>query len=101
MVVGTNEINKIAIINGSGQDYFKKAIDAGFTSVMIDSSIYDLDENIKIVNEVCDYARIYDVSVEAEIGNIGTSENINSDCLDKTNYDGKSRVRKMKIDINR
>ena len=67
--------------HGSSVESCKKAIDAGFTSVMIDSSIYELDENIKIVNEVCDYARIYDVSVEAEIGNIGTSENINSDYL--------------------
>lgn len=67
--------------HGSSVESCKKAIDAGFTSVMIDSSIYELDENIKIVNEVCDYARKYDVSVEAEIGNIGTSENINSDYL--------------------
>ena len=67
--------------HGSSVESCKKAIDAGFTSVMIDSSIYELDENIKIVNEVCDYARIYDVSVEAETGNIGTSENINSDSL--------------------
>lgn len=28
-------------------------------------------------------------------------DNINSECLDKPNYDGKSRVRKMEIDINR
>ena len=67
--------------HGSSVESCKKAIDAGFTSVMIDASIYELDENIKIVNEICDYARIYDVSVEAEIGNIGTSENTNSDYL--------------------
>lgn len=68
--------------HGSSVESCKKAIDAGFTSVMIDSSIYELDENIKIVNEVCDYARIYDVSVEAEIGNIGTNkDNLNSDYL--------------------
>lgn len=68
--------------HGSSVESCKKAIDAGFTSVMIDASIYELDENIKIVNEVCDYAKIYDVSVEAEIGNIGTSkDNLNSNFL--------------------
>lgn len=83
--------------HGSSVESCKKAIDAGFTSVMIDSSIYELDENIKIVNEVCDYARIYDVSVEAEIGNIGTSENINSDYL-ATIEDSKKLYNSTKID---
>lgn len=83
--------------HGSSVESCKKAIDAGFTSVMIDSSIYELDENIKIVNEVCDYARIYDVSVEAEIGNIGTSENINSDSL-ATIEDSKKIYNSTKID---
>lgn len=83
--------------HGSSVESCKKAIDAGFTSVMIDSSIYELDENIKIVNEVCDYARIYDVSVEAEIGNIGTSENINSDSL-ATKEDSIKLYNSTKID---
>lgn len=83
--------------HGSSVESCKKAIDAGFTSVMIDSSIYELDENIKIVNEVCDYARIYDVSVEAEIGNIVTSENINSDYL-ATIEDSKKLYNSTKID---
>lgn len=83
--------------HGSSVESCKKAIDAGFTSVMIDSSIYELDENIKIVNEVCDYARIYDVSVEAEIGNIGTSENINSDYL-ATKEDSIKLYNSTKID---
>lgn len=83
--------------HGSSVESCKKAIDAGFTSVMIDSSIYELDENIKIVNEVCDYARIYDVSVETEIGNIGTSENINSDYL-ATKEDSIKLYNSTKID---
>ena len=46
----------------------KDAIDAGFTSVMIDASHYPLEENIRIVKEVTDYAhsRPNYVSVEAE-----------------------------------
>lgn len=52
----------------------KKAIDASFTSVMIDASSKDLDENIKIVNEVCDYARDKKILVEAEVGVMGLND---------------------------
>ena len=57
----------------------KKAIDAGFTSVMIDASKYELDENIRITKEIVDYAHSKGVSVEAEVGHIGgTEDNITS-----------------------
>jgi len=48
----------------------KKAIDCGFESVMIDASKHDLDENIRLVSEVVEYAHARDVSVEAETGRI-------------------------------
>ena len=60
--------------HGSSFDSCQKAIDAGFTSVMIDASRYELEENIKITKEVVDYAHKYDVSVEAEIGHVGGIE---------------------------
>ena len=57
----------------------KKAIDAGFTSVMIDASKYELNENIRITKEIVDYAHPKGVSVEAEVGHIGgTEDNITS-----------------------
>lgn len=46
------------------------AIDAGFKSVMIDASIYQVEENILITKKVVDYAHKHNVSVEAEIGHI-------------------------------
>ena len=54
----------------------KDAIYAGFTSVMIDASHYPLEENIRIVKEVTDYAhsRPNYVSVEAELGRVGGQE---------------------------
>lgn len=52
----------------------KKAIDAGFTSVMIDASHHPLEENIAITKEVVDYAHAHGVSVEAEIGRVGGQE---------------------------
>ncbi len=60
--------------HGSSIESCKKAVDAGFTSVMIDASKYNLEENIKITKEVVDYAHLKDVTVEAEIGHIGGSE---------------------------
>ncbi|MFA5603819.1 MAG: class II fructose-1,6-bisphosphate aldolase [Bacilli bacterium] len=60
--------------HGSDFETCKKAIDAGFTSVMIDASKYDLDKNIEITKKVTDYAKGFNVTVEAEIGHIGGEE---------------------------
>jgi len=52
----------------------KEAIDAGFSSVMIDGSKYNIDKNISMTKEVVNYASNYNVSVEAEVGTVGGSE---------------------------
>jgi len=66
--------------HGTSIESCKKAIDAGFTSVMIDASKYELEENIRITKEVVEYAKFKNVSVEAEVGSIGgTEDNITSD----------------------
>ena len=49
-------------------DYIRKAIDAGYKSVMVDGSRLGLKENIACVKEVVDYAHAHDVPVEAELG---------------------------------
>lgn len=50
------------------------AIDAGFSSVMYDGSHLPIDENIANTRRVIDMARPANVSVEAELGAIGGSE---------------------------
>ena len=50
------------------------AIAAGFTSVMIDASEQPLAENIKRTRAVVDYAHPLGISVEAELGRIGTTD---------------------------
>ena len=52
----------------------KQAIDAGFTSVMIDASQEPLDKNIEITKQVVDYAKSFNIPVEAEIGILGGEE---------------------------
>jgi len=60
--------------HGSSFDSCKKAIDAGFTSVMIDASKYEYSENVRITREVVNYAHERGVTVEAEIGHVGGIE---------------------------
>jgi ketose-bisphosphate aldolase len=55
------------------------AIDAGFTSIMIDASELPLAENISRSREVAVYAHDRGVSVEAELGRIGTTDRIETD----------------------
>lgn len=64
--------------HGSCFEVCKEAIDAGFKSVMIDASKYELDENIRMTKEVTDYAKNFEVSVEAEIGHVGGQEDENN-----------------------
>lgn len=71
--------------HGTSFEVCREAIDAGFTSVMIDASKYSFDENVRITKEVVDYARKFNVSVEAELGHIGGSEdNITASSLNAT-----------------
>lgn len=53
-----------------GEDfaYCRRAIDLGFTSVMIDYSTLPYEENVKGTKEVVDYAHAHGVDVEAELG---------------------------------
>ena len=60
--------------HGSSYETCKEAIDAGFTSVMFDGSKLSLEENLEITKKVVEYAKKYNVSVEAEIGHIGGEE---------------------------
>jgi fructose-bisphosphate aldolase class II len=56
-----------------------KAIHYGFESVMMDGSLYSLDENIKITREVVDYAHARGVVVEGEIGHVGIAADLDND----------------------
>src|SRR6476620_666581 len=64
----------IHLDHGSRFDKCKDAIDAGFTSVMIDASHHSFEENIEITAKVVDYAHRKGVSVEAELGTVGGQE---------------------------
>lgn len=60
-------------------ELIKEAIDLGFSSVMIDASHESLEGNIATTQQVVEYAHERGVSVEAELGKIGTGDFIESD----------------------
>ena len=60
--------------HGVSMDRCKMAVDAGFSSVMIDGSHYPIDENIAMTKQVVDYAHSKNISVEAEVGTVGGME---------------------------
>ncbi|MGL4606762.1 MAG: class II fructose-bisphosphate aldolase [Eubacteriaceae bacterium] len=61
--------------HGTDLEIIKKAVDLGFTSVMIDASMESFEDNVKKTQEIVDYAHKKGVVVEAEIGHVGAGEN--------------------------
>jgi 6-phospho-5-dehydro-2-deoxy-D-gluconate aldolase len=60
--------------HGTSVESCIRAIDAGFTSVMIDGSHHPIEENIAMTRDVVAHARPRGVSVEAEVGTVGGME---------------------------
>lgn len=60
--------------HGDGVQMARDAIDAGFTSVMIDASHESYEDNISITKRVVELARPRGVTVESELGKLSGSE---------------------------
>jgi tagatose 1,6-diphosphate aldolase GatY/KbaY len=60
--------------HGSSFELAVQAIKAGYTSVMIDGSQEDFEQNIAITKKVVDAARACRIPVEAELGKVGGKE---------------------------
>lgn len=87
MIEAATEETTIPIVlhldHGPDFETCKKCIDAGFTSVMIDGSKYDFEENIAITKQVVEYAHERGVVVEAELGKLaGIEDDVNVDASD-------------------
>src|SRR5699024_12518959 len=50
------------------------AIQAGFTSVMIDRSMDSFEENVRVTKRVAETVHAVGLSVEAELGTIGAAD---------------------------
>lgn len=64
----------IHLDHGKSVEVCKSCIDEGFSSVMIDASMCDFEENIRRTKEVVEYAHKHGATVEGELGGIGGSE---------------------------
>jgi len=58
--------------HGFEMQHIIDSIDLGFTSVMFDGSSLEYEENIELTRQVVEYAKKYNVTVEAELGYVGT-----------------------------
>ncbi|MDP2425942.1 MAG: class II fructose-bisphosphate aldolase [Candidatus Izemoplasmatales bacterium] len=79
MSIGLDSDIAIHLDHTKNVDVIKKAIDAGFTSVMFDGSALSFEENMAQTKEVVDYAHKFNVSVEAELGCIQLGDHSNED----------------------
>ena len=60
--------------HGASFDIAASAIDAGYTSVMIDGSALDFDGNVAVTKKTVELAHSSDIPVEAELGRVGGKE---------------------------
>lgn len=65
----------IHLDHGASLDQVLTAIQAGFTSVMIDGSSLPFEDNVAVCRKVAEIAHAVNVSVEGELGTIGTADN--------------------------
>jgi len=86
--------------HGSSFEVCRDAIDAGFSSVMIDASRHPFQENVEITRKVVEYAHTRGVSVEAELGHIGgTEDTITSSSTNATLPEAIEFVRLTEVDL--
>ena len=77
-VESTNIPIALHLDHGPDFETCKMCIDNGFTSVMIDGSKYDFEENVALTKKVVDYAHSKGVVVEAELGKLaGIEDDVN------------------------
>ena len=78
--------------HGSSFELCKECIDGGFTSVMIDGSHLDYEENVALTKKVVEYAHAHGVTVEGELGQLAGVEDEVSVDADKAQYTDPDQV---------
>lgn len=71
--------------HGDSFELCKDCIDSGFTSVMIDGSKYNFEDNIALTRQVVEYAHAHDICVEGELGTLaGIEDDVNVSAEDSS-----------------
>lgn len=76
----------IHLDHGASFEQVITAIQAGFTSVMIDASSQPYEGNVAICKKVCEAAHAVNVSVEGELGTIGNTDSVETTAPDEILY---------------
>jgi fructose-bisphosphate aldolase, class II len=79
--------------HGKSTSLARAAVDAGYTSVMIDASRESFEENERETREVVAYAHAHDVHVEAELGTLGGIEDLGEQAVRSMLTDPDQAVR--------
>ncbi|PJI06937.1 MULTISPECIES: ketose-bisphosphate aldolase [Clostridium] len=85
----------IHLDHGGTFEQVLRAIRCGFTSVMIDASRLSFEENIAITQKVVSVAHPLNISVEAELGTIGTTGNGAEEGADKIIYTDPAKAKEF------
>ena len=70
----------------------KTCIDQGFTSVMIDGSHHDYEDNVALTKQVVDYAHQFGVTVEGELGRLAGIEDAVNVSAEDASYTNPAQV---------
>ena len=96
----------IHLDHGASIDQIMKAIQAGFTSVMIDGSLLKYEDNVSICKKACELAHSVNVSVEGELGTIGNTDSVETTAPEDILYTNpghgiypKDKIPELRIDI--
>ena len=77
-IADTNLPIALHLDHGADFDICKSCIDGGFSSVMIDGSHHDYEDNVALTKKVVEYAHDKGVVVEAELGQLaGIEDDVN------------------------
>jgi len=79
--------------HGKSVELARAAVDAGYTSVMIDASRQTFEENLRETREIMTYAHARGVHVEAELGTLGGIEDLGEQSLRSMLTDPDQAVR--------
>lgn len=79
--------------HGKSEELARAAVDAGYTSVMIDASRQSFEENVREMRDIVAYAHARDVHVEAELGTLGGIEDLGEQAVRSMLTDPDQAVR--------
>ena len=79
--------------HGKSEELARAAVDAGYTSVMIDASRQTYDENMRETAHIVEYAHVRGVHVEAELGTLGGIEDLGETAVRSMLTDPEQAVR--------